>query len=231
VSFFIFKKSLYTVRKEDIAKLGNVDLEMEKGKFHVWLVKKDYLSKLLFNLFSGNFAKMRDKGFTGKVVVNGVDISSEKNNEEFLYISGPEYIPGDMKVKNYIDFFAGMLKMPEEKKTEIIGSSTIKPLSGKTFDKLSKSEKFSVLLSLLEFEKKQVYFIDDIATGLPVDCAIELKRRMEKLRDQGNLVIYLTTTRKPDSKPVDMDTYFYNGKGWEYMVGEYELKEKEELKK
>ncbi|MCK5057079.1 MAG: hypothetical protein KAT34_10515 [Candidatus Aminicenantes bacterium] len=231
VSFFLFKNSLYKIRKEDISKLENVNIKLENGILQVWLVKKDYLGKLLFNLFSGNFSKMRGKGFTGKVIINGSDISAEKSNEEFLYISGPEHIPGDMKVKNFINLFAGLLKIPGEKKREILESSTIKPLSQKVFDTLNKSEKFVVLLSLLAFEKKQVYVIDDIATGLPVDCPIALKKRMEKLRDQGNPVIYLTTTRSPDSKPVEMDTYFHKGISWEYMVGEYELKEKEEVKK
>jgi ABC-type transport system involved in cytochrome c biogenesis ATPase subunit len=216
VSFILFKRSLYKVRREEIEKLKDANIEVKAGELSVWLVKDDKFSNLLYNLLSGNLDKVKQKGFTGKVLVNGVDIAAEKSRQDFVYISRTENIPEDMRVRDFINFYARMQKIPAKEKRAILDSEDIKSTAGDTFSKLTYIRKFNVLLAILKLKKKQVYLINDIATGLPVTSAIKLKEYMAELAEQGSPVIYLTTTTDEDM--TGMPHYFHEGSNWLYYI-------------
>jgi ABC-type transport system involved in cytochrome c biogenesis ATPase subunit len=224
ISFFLFKKSLHKISKEEIARLGDVNLKMENKNLYVWLKKKNYFSKALFNLFSGNFKKMKKKGFRGKVVINGHDIAGEKNKEEFQYLCHPDFLPGDIKVRHFISFYAGMLKISAKEIRDVIKSSGLDSLFGKPFSKLTNKERFAVMMPFLKIGKKRIYLIDDIATGLPIECGIELNELMKDLASKGCLVIYLTSTIRADGEAVKMKEYFHEGMtGWETLIGQNKI--------
>lgn len=116
-----------------------------------------------------------------------------------------------------LNYYARMLKIPGKGKKTILESPAVEPLAGKTFDKLTDIEKFDVLLSFLKIEKKQVYLIDDIATGLPTNLAIQLKDCMDNLAQKGSLVIYLTSTTNTGEDVALEEHYFYEGISWIYF--------------
>ncbi|MCK5057073.1 MAG: hypothetical protein KAT34_10485 [Candidatus Aminicenantes bacterium] len=229
-SFFLFKDSLNKIRKEDIKKLGDVNIKLENGILQVWLVKENYFGNLLYNLFSGNFAKMIKKGFTGKVVVNGVDIAAEKNRENFIYVCRPELYPGDLKVKHFFNFYARMFKIPLDEIRTILKNPKIKPLAPKTFSELSNADRFQVLLSILETGKKQVYLIDDIVTGLPVNLIVALKEFMDEQARKGSLMIYLTSTTFSGEDAALETSYIHEGVSWIYFCEANKIKIKHESK-
>ena len=219
LSFFLFKDSLYKIREDDIKKLGDeVDLKMDKGNLYAWLARDNKFSNLIFNLFSGRYDKVKEKGFTGKVLINGVDIASEKSKEDFIYICRPDDLPGDLKVKDFFYFYAAMMKIPKEEIRTILGKNEIKTISDKTFEMLTATRKFDVLLNILNTGNKPVYIIDDISAGLHIDNAIMLKEKMDKLAERGSLVIYLTTESRTDLDLSRTDLYFSNGNSWVFKV-------------
>ncbi|MCK4762775.1 MAG: hypothetical protein KAW12_11325 [Candidatus Aminicenantes bacterium] len=221
LSYFAFLHSIFRIKHKELSQLGAVDVKLAKGDFKVWLVKKDHFKNLLFNLFSGKFKTLKRKGCKGSVLLNKADLTGEKNKENFLYVCRPGQLPGDIKVKDFIALYAGILKLPAAEKNALLDMPGIKEFQGKLLEKLDNSQRFSVLLCLLQLGKNLVYLIDNIATGLPVECAVALKTAMEALKDRGCIVIYLTTTVRPDSKPVKMDEYFYEDTPWwTSMVGE-----------
>ena len=158
---------------------------------------------------------MKEKGFSGKVVVNGVDIAVEKNKEDFIYICRLESVPDDIKVRDFINLYARLFNIPTNEKKEVLKSKSIKPLKDKTFAELTKTQKFHVTLSLLEFKKKQVYLVDDICEGLEDIYALKLKERMDELKDNGALVIYLNTSI---AEAEGLDEGIYEGDAWLYKV-------------
>lgn len=230
VSFFLFKNSLFNLREEDIRNLGKVDLTMEKGNLYVWLTKEDVFGDFLYNLFSGNFKKVRKKGFTGKVVVNGVDIAAEKSRENFIYLCRPELYPGELKVKHFFNFYARMCKIPQDKIRAILKNPKIKPLSKKSFSELSNADRFHVLLSILQTGTRQVYLIDDMVTGLPVNHIVALKDFMDEQARKGSLVIYLTSTTFSGEDVALETSYFHEGVSWIYFCEVNKIKMKHESK-
>ncbi|MFC2155929.1 hypothetical protein ACFLRB_05525 [Acidobacteriota bacterium] len=230
VSFFIYKKSLFKLGEEDIRHLGDVDLKMDKGNLYVWLTKEDVFGNLLYNLLSGNFDKMKEKGFPGKVVVNGVDIAAEKNRENFIYLCRPELYPGDLKVKHFLNFYARMFKIPLDDIRTILENPKIKPLAKQSFSELSNADRFHVLLAILQTGKKQVYLIDDIVTGLPVNLIVALKEFMDEQARKGSLVIYLTSTTFSGEDAALETSYFHEGVSWEYFCEANKIKMKHESK-
>lgn len=219
-SYLSFLRSLSSVKSKEISQLGTVDLKMIDGKLNVWLVRNGNFTNLLFNLFSGNFKKMNKKGFTGKVVVNGVDIAVEKNREDFLYICRPEDVPDDMRVKDFISFYTRAYKIPGHEKRKLLENADIKSLARKTFSNLTNLQKFDVLLSLLQVNKKFVYIINDIASGLPITSAVKLKERMDDLAQKGYLMVYLTSISNTDIDLSKTSLYYMEGSSWIYSVEE-----------
>lgn len=215
-SYLAFLKSISGIKSKDLAQIGEVELEeMKNGELKVWITKSDNLIKVLFNLFSGNFKRLRAKGFSGKVVVNGVDIAAAKSRENFIYICRPEFVPGDTRVKDFYHFYTRALKIDASQKKEALKSSIIKPLLKKTFAELTKPQKFYVTLSILQFKKKQVYLVDDICDGLDELYALKLKEKLDELKDVGALVIYVNTSI---AIAEELDEKIYEGDAWLYTV-------------
>jgi len=63
-----------------------------------------------------------------------------------------------------------------------------------------------------------IYLIDNIATGMPVDYAIVFKERLEALAQAGALVIYLTTNDCSVSEKIGSEPYFYESSYWTGMI-------------
>lgn len=226
VTLFLSLHRVFEMKKEEIAGLGTVNIEMKKGELNVWLTEGKIFRNLLLNLLFGQFNRLRKKGFTGTVILNKVDIASEKNREKFLYIAGRESMPNSAKVKNFISDYADMYKLPLETKTEILNDKEILLLTDKRIGKLTEREKFEVLLTLTRLKKKQVYLIDAISSGLPVEYAIKLKERMDRLTTGGSTVIYLATTEMTDIDLVKMGVCFEEGSNWIRLVkGNKKIKE------
>lgn len=221
ISYIVFIRSMCLVTPKELKELGKVEIEINTGDLYLWSVKGNHFKYLLLNLFSGNFKKLSQKGFAGKALVNGIDISKGKCKEDFLCISGPDSIPADLRIKDFISLFSRELKISAREKKELLQSPIIKEISRKTFSDLNKEKRFAVMMSILGLAKKQVYLIDNTGFGLPLECCEELLDRMEDLKDQGSLVIYLTRTIRADSKEVNIPGYYDRGIGWEFMVKEF----------
>ncbi len=145
--------------------------------------------------------------------INSVDC--EKSKKGFYH---PRSIPGDLRFKDFIYTYAGFMGIPVKEKRAIVKRAGIKPAT--TFARLTPEQRFAAVMSLLGIGEVRIYLIHDMAADLPVECAIQLKKRMEELREQDYLAVYLSSTKRPDSKPVEMDHYFYEGSLWIYMVEE-----------
>jgi ABC-type transport system involved in cytochrome c biogenesis ATPase subunit len=219
VSYFQFKKSLFKMKKSELAYCADkVDVKFKKGDFKVWNINGRNFVDLLYNLFSGQNKTIKKKAPEIKVLVDNVDIAAEKNRRDFLYLCHSDKIPGDIKVKDLIRLFAGIRKFPKDKIKEIMSMPEIKDFTGKKFDNLSDSRKAEVLLSLTFIGKSEIYLFNEIVSIMSVDFADRFRKRMETLSNEGSLVLYLTSNEtNVYDKKVD-EPYFHETDKWTGII-------------
>ena len=218
VSFYLNNRSIFSLHKNEIARFGFVYIEVDDRDLRIWFTRGTGFKNLLFNLLSGKFKPLVKKGFTGEILVNGTDIATRKCKDHFLYICKPGSVPGDVTVKNLISYHAKIAELSKEEKNAILSAEEITPIAGKSFEKLTDIEKFQALAALTRVKKKQVYLIDDIATGIPLEFSVKLYRKMEALTNEGSIVFYLSTQVLPGNPPLKMENGVAEGKHWIYMV-------------
>lgn len=217
LSYFMFKRSLIHISAREIKELEEVDLELEKGDLKVWLTIGEHFNKLLFNMFSGEIKGLTKKGFSGEVRVNEVDISKETSKNDFVYICQPGELPGDMKIKDLFTFYARWHKHRANEYEPILADIKLEKNLHKTINQLKNHEKFDIVMGLLSLSKSDVYLINDIASGMPMTCAIKLKNKMEELTEKA-LVMYLTPPEATGMPSLPEGTYFEEGDNWLYLV-------------
>jgi ABC-type transport system involved in cytochrome c biogenesis ATPase subunit len=219
VSAFLFKKSLAKMNasKQDIADLGKLNIKMKSGDLKIWLTQGHLYRDTLFNVFSGNRKALNKKGITGVVQIDGTDVFSTGSREAFTYLCRPQHIPGDIKVKELITYYAGVQKASKEELKAILDSPEIKPIRRKPFYRLNGSQEFHAMSALLQVKRKQVYLIDDLSTGYPAQCAIRLSEQIAALREAGAIVIFLTSTTDVPSCEKITGAY-HDGMYWLYSV-------------
>jgi ABC-type Na+ transport system ATPase subunit NatA len=190
-SLFLFLRETRVITKEQIAQLGDVDIDMKSGTLSTWLIVNNSLKNLFYQLFTGNIKMLREKGFRGKVTVDGKDVSSEQYIGDISYICKPKAVPGSLRVCEHVKSFADFKGIPPH----------LEDIWKKKVGKLSEKENFEIAYAILGNKKKDVYIIDDLVTGLPLEYHIRLRNKMVELAKSGALVIFL---KKPDVMDMDI---------------------------
>jgi len=217
VGFFFFNRSIYHMGAQKAGALNNVNIKIAKGDFSPWLVREDHLKMLFFNLLNGRFKQLLKQGFTGKVLIEGIDIASTlPAGKNFTFIAMPSSLPPELKVKDFLKFHAGLQGISRDRLEEISKTGDLKSFWNIPIRFLDKNQKFLVSLSLLRLGQEQVYLIDDISYGLPMDCYIQLKFAIDEVESKGATVIYL-------AQPVFVPVNLYKRKGVYFMDGSAQI--------
>lgn len=217
ISFLFFRRSMFHISNKDLAELGPVDLELDKGDLKVLFSKGNHLNLVLFNLFSGETLYMQNKELKGEILVDEIDISKEISQNDFVYLCHPSELPGDLSVNELLSFYAGWKNIPRKELKSLFDSDEIKPIRNKNIHQLMDHEKFEVLMGILSISSSDIYLINDITVGLPMTCAVKLKEKMEELK-QDAIVIYLTRPENIGLPSLRNKTYFEEGDAWLYLV-------------
>jgi len=69
----------------------------------------------------------------------------------------------------------------------------------------------------LNISKSNIYFIDNIASGMPMTCSIKLLNKMEELQAKS-LVIYLITPEEVNMTSIPGGAYFEEDDIWINLV-------------
>jgi len=218
ISFLLFKNLLVWMKKDDIKKLGKVDLKLEKGQVNVWLVKGIALILALYSIFSGKIKYLTRKGFKGEVVLGDMNLTGLQEPIEFTYICHPNNLPGDIKVKVMLIFYCRWTGQTREQMEKILGNEKLKDHLNQPIKKLEEEKKFEIIMSYLEMTRGTVYLIDNVTSDIPPDDMVRFKQKMEELARQGATVIYLTSHRTVESKTLGMKDYYDEGGAWTYSV-------------
>jgi ABC-type multidrug transport system ATPase subunit len=193
-------------------------MKLKKGEFKVLVSEGDLFKNQLFNLFSGETGEFKKKGFTGEVLIDGVDITAEESKAEFLYLCHPENIPGDIKVSDFLSFIRRLMQVKNEIKNN---GPNMKAISRKKFSRLRNHERGEVMLAVLGMKARHIYLVHDIARGMPIEFTVQLKEKLAALKEEGALVLYITPDELINVKSIKKGQKFYESATWCQLVDHY----------
>lgn len=215
-----FRKALYPRPDAENKDLDNPTLKLTNGETRVFLVEDERFRNQLYTLLAGRNKFYNLSGYHDRIYIEERDAVSDPDKANFLYLCSPRELPGDVITEDLIRFLASSLRLPSAQIKELINELPPEA-KGKKIGTLGKQTKGEILMAVLNMKPRQVYLIDDISRGMPINFAVRLKEKMEELRSSGALVIYLTTDDLLLVKYVKKNQSFYETTSWSELVDRY----------
>jgi len=200
VSYIRYKGALNSIHENADAPSMPADLELKKGQFKVLVSEGDLFKNQLFNRYSRS-----EEGREGK----------------FLYLCHPENIPGDIKSGDFLFFIKRLVQTRGKEPVELRLSATIKAISWKKFSRLKNHEKGEIILAVLEMKRKEIYLVYDAARGMPIEFTVQLKEKMQQLKEEGAMVIYLTPDELINVQSIKKRHGLHESTTWCELVDHY----------
>jgi len=180
------------LRKEykDLVAVKDLCLELEQGDIFGFIgpngAGKTTTIKMLATLLAPT---------TGQAFINGVDVV--KHPEQIRSIVGymPDFfgVYDDIKVWEYLDFFAAAYRIPRDKRAQIIDDVlTLTDLVVKKdayVESLSRGMKQRLCLAKTLVHDPKVMLLDEPASGLDPRARIEIRELLKELQAMGKTII------------------------------------------
>lgn len=131
----------------------------------------------------------------GKVFVSDVDVHQEPERaQEFIgYLSDFFSVYEDLKVWEYLDYFAHAYKMPEAdipaRIDEVIHQVSLEVKRDVMIKGLSRGMKQRLGIARAVIHRPKVLLLDEPASGLDPKARLDLRNLLSSLRDQGSTVL------------------------------------------
>jgi Ca2+/Na+ antiporter len=193
VGYICFDRMVFEFPKKEVKKIKPREFDFEKKISEAHYLYHEIMSCLLYNVFSGRVNPVRDKGFTGPITIDGVDVISSPLNEPFLYLCAPWDLPGELKAGDVFDLLTVLLRYTGQEKESLKFQFLDQKDMKTSISKLEDYQVCEVLLSALAYKKREIYLVEDTIHRMPTDLAIILDDSMERLSGEDALSIYLTT--------------------------------------
>jgi len=131
----------------------------------------------------------------GKALVNGVDVATEpeKAQQSIGYLSDFFAVYEDLKVWEYLDYFAHAYKVPEPeipgRVAEVITQVSLEVKRDAMNRGLSRGMKQRLGIARAIIHRPRVLLLDEPASGLDPKARLELRHLLRRLRDQGTTIL------------------------------------------
>lgn len=131
----------------------------------------------------------------GRVLINEIDLGNNPQllKERIGYMPDFFGVYDDLKVKEYMDFYAGTYYIPYDERDELIHNLLeIVDLADKEeryVDGLSRGMKQRLCLARSLIHDPDILILDEPASGLDPRARVEMKEILKELRDMGKTVI------------------------------------------
>ncbi len=135
------------------------------------------------------------KADSGNIYVNGEDILKNPKSirDKIGYMPDFFGVYDDLKVSEYMDFYAGTYYIPYAERQELIDNLLeIVDLSGKKdvyVDSLSRGMKQRLCLARSLIHDPDLVILDEPASGLDPRARVEMKEILKQLREMGKTII------------------------------------------
>jgi ABC-2 type transport system ATP-binding protein len=131
----------------------------------------------------------------GRVRVNGVDVlvDAERAQKSIGYLSDFFSLYEDLKVWEYLDYFAHAYKMAESeipgRITDVIRQAGLEVKRGELIHGLSRGMKQRLGIARAMIHRPQVLVLDEPASGLDPKARVELRNLLRSVRDEGATIL------------------------------------------
>jgi ABC-2 type transport system ATP-binding protein len=131
----------------------------------------------------------------GQVRVANVDVlrEPERAREHIGYLSDFFSVYDDLKVWEYLDYFAHAYKMPEgdisKRVAEVVAQAGLEVKKDSLIHGLSRGMKQRLGIARAMIHRPKVLFLDEPASGLDPKARIELRGLLKTVRDEGTTVL------------------------------------------
>jgi ABC-2 type transport system ATP-binding protein len=131
----------------------------------------------------------------GRAVINGIDVVQDPEAVRGIIGYMPDFfgVYDDIKVWEYLDFFAAAYKIPRQRRPGIIDDVLeLTDLTGKKeayVEELSRGMKQRLCLAKTLVHDPRVLLLDEPASGLDPRARIEIKELLKELKSMGKTII------------------------------------------
>jgi ABC-2 type transport system ATP-binding protein len=131
----------------------------------------------------------------GRALVNGIDVAQEpeRAQQSIGYLSDFFAVYEDLKVWEYLDYFAHAYKVPESKiaarVSEVIGQVSLEVKRDAMIQGLSRGMKQRLGIARAIIHRPKVLLLDEPASGLDPKARLDLRNLLRWLRDQGTTIV------------------------------------------
>jgi ABC-2 type transport system ATP-binding protein len=132
---------------------------------------------------------------TGSALVNGVDVAQESERAQLSigYLSDFFAVYEDLKVWEYLDYFAHAYKVPVSeipaRLTEVIAQVSLEVKRNAMIRGLSRGMKQRLGIARAIIHRPKILLLDEPASGLDPKARLELRNLLRGLRDQGTTIL------------------------------------------
>jgi ABC-2 type transport system ATP-binding protein len=132
---------------------------------------------------------------TGRAMVDGIDVGEEpeRAQQSIGYLSDFFSVYEDLKVWEYLDYFAHAYKVPESeipgRVTEVIGQVSLEVKRDAMIRGLSRGMKQRLGIARAVIHRPKLLLLDEPASGLDPKARLELRNLLRSLRDQGSTIL------------------------------------------
>lgn len=177
-------------RYNDFLAVNNLNLQIDDGAIFGFVgpngAGKTTTMKIMVGLL---------KATSGSVIINGIDvIESPKKLREYLgYVPDFFGVYDNLKVSEYMDFYAGTYYIPYKDRTQIIDNllETVNLTEKKNsyVDLLSRGMKQRLCLARSLIHDPQILVLDEPASGLDPRARVEMKEILKQLKTMGKTIV------------------------------------------
>lgn len=183
ISYYRFKGSLFSKPGKGAKGLNALDIELKKGETFVMLTNGGTVGTQLYNFFSG-----QAKGFKGQVRLEDMNPAPGP----FLYLCRPWKIPGDIKVGDFFAFIKRLLAVSQKTMAELYIRLEVEHIEHRRLGELRAEDRVRVMTEAAQLKNCTIYMLQDFVRGLPADFLKHVPAELQKLKDRGAAVLYLT---------------------------------------
>jgi len=183
---------LTSVRKQfgTLLAVRNLDLTIPKGEIYGLIGPNGAGKTTTIRMMCGLLPPT-----AGQVPIAGVDVIAEPENAQkhIGYLSDFFAVYDDLKVWEYLDYFAHAYKMPEHeipaRVREVISEIGLEVKTDSLIAGLSRGMKQRLGIGRAIIHKPEVLILDEPASGLDPKARFELRLLLQKVRDQGATIL------------------------------------------
>ena len=175
---------------EDLVAVQDLNLEVPQGEIYGLIGPNGAGKTTTIRMACGLLAPT-----LGKAVVNGVDVAQEPERalRSIGYLSDFFAVYEDLKVWEYLDYFAHAYKMPESqippRITEVIAQVSLEIKRDVLIRGLSRGMKQRLGIARAILHRPKVLLLDEPASGLDPKARLDLRNLLRSLRDQDTTIL------------------------------------------